>query len=183
MAKRHRPGLWFGVAALLLLGASALAPDVLKIPDEYKPFAFLAFVVLAIAATLRGGQVEERDAPDTDGRKSYMISIIGMVVSGLIFIGFFSWHFWPSKAPTQSQSATSKGSDEHRQPLTMTELYYSDFPGVGRTYLDLKIGGQGIDPVGILCSEFWDISTNSYFFSFYPKDAKNIRQFLRLFPE
>jgi hypothetical protein len=117
--------------ALLLAVASLPAGLAMSIAIEYFPFlkqhpgigfwASFGVTVLLLALAgviaIRGEQAAERS-----GAKKRMIPFVGMVVSGVFFVVFAAWYFWPvtildhiedteKAAPANNKVATVKNPD------------------------------------------------------------------------
>ncbi len=69
----------------------------------------------------------------------------------------------------QSNKSVAK---EERKPLSMRQIFDSDFPGMGKTFMDLHMKQAGRE-AKLSVTEFWNIPANSFFLAFYPHDKEN----------
>jgi hypothetical protein len=71
------------------------------------------------------------------------------------------------KAPTATLHNAEPVAKEERKPLTMRQTFDSDFPGMGKTFMDLHMELAGRE-AKFSVTEFWNIPANSYFLALYP---------------
>jgi hypothetical protein len=63
-----------------------------------------------------------------------MIPLVGMIISGICFVGFASWYFWPSRGAAAVTEAESK-----------TQKPYDEFAGLSNSQLRAKIEAFAAD--------------------------------------
>ena len=102
-------------------------------------------------------------------RSARMIPLIGMVVCGFGFAGFATWYFWPrsiSPGALPSAGSPSPNKNDSRKPLSMRQLFDSDFVGLAKIAMQSNIKDPKGDYV-FAYSQYLDIPTNSFFLAFF----------------
>jgi hypothetical protein len=101
----------------------------------------LALFASACALAVRG----ERDA-EREGAKRRIIPLIVVTVFALGFLGSSTWYFWPqstsqSASPLSALPSSNK-SDESRKPLSMRQLFDSEFDGLAKISMQSEVKDQ-----------------------------------------
>jgi hypothetical protein len=159
MERAERAALYIflaGVGVAIIAAAGALA-----IP-ELRKIVWQSVALLGVILTVSSALFLIYEYRDLVGTKR-MIPFIGMLLSGLCFVGFTTWYFWPhSKVEIPSQSLSSQ----------LEDLYSKEFADLGSFERGLSVAiknpANGLDmaiPVGFrVCPDF---RSNSDFVSLY----------------
>jgi len=150
------------------MGAGIFGPGVLPWSEGAKTVAFIACVSVAILFILVGA-IKELNAENVDryklGRRRRVISLYGMAVCGAGFLGFLGAYFWPF-LQTEALSPIKESSSVERNPLTLRQIFDSDFEGLARIFtMQSAFSGSSVEKFPV--TEYLDVYTNSYFLSVY----------------
>jgi hypothetical protein len=149
MGKGPRAGFYYALAAFLLMLAGVFGPDVFDLSHTQKSVAFVLCLVgtaiLIALGAIKEFQAERKEP--TRGHKSKMISILGMLVSGVVFLGFACVYFWPR--PDQGNSLDQTILFECRLsglPGIMPEMPFYEIQLVGQEDADAGFLSFGQQP-------------------------------------
>ena len=161
--------VYLSFSAAFFAVSAMVGPDVLHLTEGGKVLVFFAGIggtILFGAAGFITAIVGEKTAP-LKGHKRRMIGLCGMIVCAVGFLGFATSYFWPRK-DNDSADSNTKLEALVRPPLTMREIFDSDFNGVGRVFTAVKFsssipGEEIIIPVNL----YFDLSANSMFLAVF----------------
>ena len=71
--------------------------------------------------------------------RSRMVPLIGMVVFGLGFLGCTIWYFWQQNISQSASPRPAPENDESRTPLSMRQLFDSDFAGLAKIAMQSEV--------------------------------------------
>lgn len=162
---------YFFTAAAFFAVCVMAAPDYLHLTGISSAVCFWSGLIGAVCFTtagFRAALLGEAFRPQV-GHARRMIGLYGMVACAVGFLGFAATYLWMghNEAKTGGTSEVkTEPQDKPRRPLTMRQVFDSDFPGVGKTMMDqtVTIGGETSH---FTATEYWDIPTASYFLAFY----------------
>jgi Leucine-rich repeat (LRR) protein len=106
-----RPGFYYAIASVPLMGAGVFGPDVFHFSPEAKGIAFYLCLAAAMLFLIVGAAKEYKDelkAPRYQGHGRRVIAIFGMLICGVGFLGFAAAYFWPSAAPSPDSAAVAQ---------------------------------------------------------------------------
>jgi hypothetical protein len=139
-------GFYYAIAAVPLMIAGVVAPDVFHLSPQRKEVTFFLCMAAAFVCVFIGARKEYKAESGNIrnlGHRRRMIAIYGMFFCGLGFIGFASAYFWPGGEPEQTErdkpdtkaaeltnniisQAPQKQADQ-TQGLTIKRLWETDF--------------------------------------------------------
>lgn len=157
----YLPDFWtaLGIVLCLLAGAVTL----LAVPKLGKVELFFARACFVAAAAVFEAKLAVWGATEINTLRLSLVALAGAAIA-LSLVGCLRWVAHKERILTQPASEPVQTDD--RRPLTMKQIFDSDFPGVGKTMMNQNIRFDG--KVFVFSgSEFWDIPTASYFLAFY----------------
>ena len=101
--------------------------------------------------------------------RSKMVPLIGMVVFGLGFIGCTIWYIWPQNFSQSASPRPAPENDELRTPLSMRQLFDSDFAGLAKIAMQSEVQERN-DNYVFAYAQYFELPTNSFFL------ARRLRQ-------
>jgi hypothetical protein len=112
MSPRLGAGFFYAVASVPLMIAGIVGPDVFHLSAGSKELVFFGCMAAAFVCVIAGADKEIKDESsdrNAAGRRRRMISIYGMLICGLGFIGFAAVYFWPSVESSAGQAQAKPG--------------------------------------------------------------------------
>jgi Leucine-rich repeat (LRR) protein len=146
-----RPGFYYAIASVPLMGAGVFGPDVLHLSQPAKKIAFYLCLAAAVLLLIVGAAKEYKDelrASRSLGHGRRVIAILGMLICGVGFLGFAAAYFWHSAARSPDSTAVAQLAElgwgvQPQKDGIRFELSSRPLPSMGRSAeLFHKVGVQ-----------------------------------------
>lgn len=155
----------------LVLALAGLAIGMVAVPGT-GPWEFLiARAFLAGAVILFGVKLVAWGLAEFSILRLTFVGIIGAALTVGLVVNFH----WVAQKEKLSQGPASSELTTQERPLSMRDIFDSDFSGMGKYFTEINITIAGAEWFGVPVNLYWDDSGNSIFLAFcLPNDERDL---------